>query len=101
MSTLDDAILAHMTHGAGAGADPLTDSLVDQAQLQQPRPVRANWERETIAPPIPWAFYGLVVACTVAVSALLSGCGGDSGPDEDTTSTTQPVNCVATPEKCK
>ena len=30
MRALDDAVLAHMTHAAGSGADPLTDSLFDQ-----------------------------------------------------------------------
>ena len=98
MSTLDDAIQAHMAHGAGACTDPLTDSLLDQLQpLQQPT-VRAGWEHEPIAPPIPWRLYSLLAAATVVVSALLSGCGG--GGDDDTTSGTQPVDCKATPERC-
>lgn len=102
MSALDDAIASHMTHGAGACADPLTDSLFDQ-MLPPPHPVaatRPGWENEPIAPPIPWRLYGLVAAGTVVLSALLSGCGGDSGPD-DTTSSTQPVDCKARPELCK
>ena len=95
MSALDDAIQAHMTHGAGACADPLTDSLADQAQPC----LREGWAHEPIDPPIPWAFYAVVVAVTVALSALLTGCGGDTGPDD--TSTTQPVNCITNPERCK
>lgn len=100
MSTLDDAILAHLTHGAGAGADPLTDNMLDQLQPTPQPKLREGWEAETIDPAIPWLFYGLIVACTVAVSALLSGCGGDSEPDDDTPSSTQPVDCKARPELC-
>lgn len=37
MSTLDDAIAAHMAHGAGACTDPLTDCLFDQMQPSQPQ----------------------------------------------------------------
>lgn len=69
--------------------------------LGTPRPAtRAGWENEPIAPPIPWKFYAFVVACTVAVSALMSGCGGN-GDDTEPTSGTQPVDCVACPELCK
>ena len=99
MSTLDDAILAHMTHGAGACADPLTDSLFDQL-LPPPQPAaRSDWADEPVATPIPWRLYSLLAAATVVVSALLSGCGG--GGDDDTTSGIQPVDCKATPELCK
>ena len=100
MTTLDDAILAHLTHGAGACADPLTDSLLDQLLPTQQPKLREGWQTEVIDPPIPWAFYGLVVACTVAVCSLLSGCGG-GGEDEAPTATTQPVDCKARPELCK
>ena len=64
--------------------------------------LRAGWEHERIDPPIPWAAYALIVAATVLVTALLSGCGGGGSEDEDDgQSTTQPVDCKATPEKCK
>jgi hypothetical protein len=69
------------------------------AQHHRPR-IRAGWEDEQIAPPIPWAWYGLVAVCTVLVSALLSGCGGGSDED-DQRATTQPVDCFVTPERCK
>lgn len=48
----------------------------------------------------PRAVWPAGVLAAVAVSALMSACGGDSG-DDDTTSGTQPVDCVARPELCK
>jgi hypothetical protein len=101
MTTLDDAVAAHMAHGAGACADPLTDSLATQLQPHQPPAKRQGWEDEVIAPRIPWAFYGLVVVSTVLVCALVSGCGGGREAHDDPTRTTQPVDCKATPELCK
>ena len=62
--------------------------------------LRPGWEHEPIAPPIPWALYGLLVAATVLLSALLSGFGGGSDEDDQQAST-QPVNCAVTPEQCK
>jgi hypothetical protein len=58
MSALDDAIAAQLVHGAGAGADPLTDSLCDQAHTQPAEldgapPLRAGWENEPIYVPMP------------------------------------------------
>jgi hypothetical protein len=63
--------------------------------------IRAGWEHEPVAPPIPWAAYGLVIVVTVLLSALLSGCGGGGSDEEDAQRGTQPVNCTATPELCK
>jgi hypothetical protein len=99
MSTLDDAILAHMTHGAGACADPLTDCMLDQVLPQHPA-LRPGWEDEPVNPPVHWRLLAAVAAATVLASALLSGCGGGSDED-DGQSSTQPVNCAATPETCK
>ena len=74
MSALDDAIATHMAHGAGACADPLTDSLAEQCT--QPVPLRPGWENEVPEPPVHKGWALTIVLLTIVVSWLLSGCGG-------------------------
>jgi hypothetical protein len=100
MSALDDAIATHMAHGAGACADPLTDSLADQCT--QPAPLRPGWENEPAEPPIHWGWLATVVVLTVLVQALLAGCGGgDLPPDEDDSKRIAPPACATNPEVCR
>jgi hypothetical protein len=87
MSALDDAIAGHAAHPAMGGADPLSDSLVDQctrpAVLPPLVPLRAGWENEPAEPPVPWLRMLAVVLLTVLVS-WLTACGGggeDCRPD--------------------
>lgn len=72
MSTLDDAVQAHMAHGAGACADPLTDRLSEQ---MQPR-LREGWENEPVDPPHNWFLYAVVLLVTVALSHCTRGLSG-------------------------
>lgn len=101
MSALDEAITAELQHPAGSGADPLTDSLYGQL-TPTATPLRAGWENEPIEVPVPWRWGALVVLITVVLSSLLMGCGGgdDDCPPEDPP-TTDPVDCTATPERCR
>lgn len=73
MSTLDDAILAHMAHGAGACADPLTDSLSEQTT--QPR-LREGWENEPVDPPHAWGLYFVAVLVSIALAHCTRGWSG-------------------------
>ena len=72
MSTLDDAIQAHMAHGAGACADPLTDCLGEQ---MQPR-LREGWEDEPIDPPHAWRLYALAALVSFALAHCNRGWSG-------------------------
>jgi hypothetical protein len=62
MSILDDAIASQMTHAAGSLADPLTDSLCDQATQPAPLTLRPGWEHEPVDAPLPWWLVLLAVA---------------------------------------
>lgn len=66
----------------------------------QRKPVPQRWPYPLRKDTKPRAVWPAGVLAAVAVSTLVSACGGDSGPD-DTTSGTQPVNCTARPELCK
>jgi len=72
MSTLDDAVLAHMAHGAGACTDPLTDSMVEQTQ---PR-LREGWENEPADPPHNWGVYAIAALCSFALAHCTRGWSG-------------------------
>ncbi len=72
MSTVDDAIQAHMTHGACAGADPQTDSLGEQTQ---PR-LREGWEDEAADPPHNWALYAIAALLSFALAHCTRGWSG-------------------------
>ena len=96
-TTLDDAVALHMAHAAGSGADPLTDSMLDQLATQ-PVPLREGWETEPIEVPLPWRLGALVVVVTALASALV-GCGGST--EEDDPKNTGPLDCRARPELCK
>lgn len=72
MSTLDNAIQAHMAHGAATCADPLTDSLAEQTT---PR-LREGWENEPVDPPHAWGLYALAMLVTVALSHCTRGWSG-------------------------
>ena len=48
LSALDDACREHMAHGAMAGNDPLTDSMLDQADAA------AACAAEGAQPPVPY-----------------------------------------------
>lgn len=98
MSALDDAITAELTHAAGSGADPLTDSLYGQLAPTQPA-LRAGWEDEPIVVPVPWRLGAVALVLTVLISSLLMGCGG--GDDEDDTKAPNPPDCKAQPELCQ
>lgn len=63
MSAFDDAIAQHAAHPACSLADPLTDSLCDQAT--RPAPQADGWDAEPIAVAMPW---------WLAVAAVLVGC---------------------------
>ena len=69
MSALDDSVAANLVHAAGSGADPLTDSLCDQAA---PYSLREGWETEAIAVPLPWllGLLALLVGCFVLPSLV-------------------------------
>jgi hypothetical protein len=100
MSALDDAIASQLAHGAGACADPLTDSLFEQCT--QPVPLRPGWEHEPAEPPVPWFWMALVVVLTLAASAALAGCGGgDLLPDDDDAQRIDPPACTTHPERCR
>lgn len=91
MSALDEAIAAHAAHGAGACADPLTDSFTEQfstaparfADLPPSVYVRPGWENEVAEPRVPRTLAALVLAVTLLVCALLGGCGGGDEPCRD------------------
>lgn len=91
MSALDDAIAAHAAHGAGACADPLTDSLTEQCKPFPARfsdlpagiYVRPGWENEVPEPPVHRGLAALVFLVTLLVCALLGGCGGSDEPCRD------------------
>ena len=69
MSTLDDAVQAHMAHGAGACADPLTDSLAEQTQPRR----REGWENEPIDPPHAWGWYAAAALASIALAHCTRG----------------------------
>lgn len=80
MSTLDDAISAHLAHPAGAGFDPLTDSLAEQdlmatqsAALDEAPRLREGWETEPVRVPHAWGVY-VVTFLVGLLSFALSGC---------------------------
>ena len=64
MSAFDDAVHHAMAHPAGSLADPLTDSLCDQANTL-PAPLREGWENEPIQVPLRWwwVVLWLLVGC--------------------------------------
>jgi hypothetical protein len=88
MSALDEAIAAHAAHGAGACADPLTDSFTEQFSTAPARfsdlpagvYVRPGWEHEVAEPRVHRGLAALVLATTLLVCALLGGCGGGDEP---------------------
>ena len=83
MTTLDDAIQAHMAHPAASGFDPLTDSLADQAA---PYPLREGWQTEPIAVPMPWllGLLALLVGCFVLPHLLVDRMAVAGGPVNQT-----------------
>lgn len=121
MSPLDHAIATHLAHGAGACADPLTDSLAEQCTQPAALPVlRAGWEHEPAEPPAPLGWMAAVAIVTVLLSAPLSGCGGGGEPCHDATAgppapgtetwplchddgraRITPPNCTTHPELCR
>lgn len=97
-SAFDDAIQAHLAHPAASGCDPLTDSLADQAL---PYTLRAGWEHEPIAVPLPWRWAALAFVLTVLVFTF-TGCGGNPCDETDPGhKDTGPVDCRANPELCR
>jgi hypothetical protein len=100
MSALDDAIAHHMAHGAGACADPLTDSMAEQCT--QPVLLRPGWENEVPEPPVHKGWALSVLLATIFVCWLLSGCGGgDLLPDEEDLKRIVPHACATNPEVCR
>lgn len=98
MSHFDDAIATYLTHPAASGADPLTDSLLDQVDPPAPR---EGLEHEPIRVPHPWGFYAAALLLSL-VAHLLVGCGGgDDPPMDDGRKTTQPVDCASHLEQCQ
>lgn len=51
----------------------------------------------------PWLrpLYAVAFVATVAISALLIGCGGGDPEDADGHAGVQPIDCQATPAACK
>lgn len=99
MSTLDDAIAAHMAHGAASGFDPLTDSLAEQQDMQTPA-LRAGWETEPTEVHFPRWLALAAITAGIVLSMLLTGCGGGGDDEEDAEQPRPSVDCKATPEKC-
>lgn len=111
MTDLDHAVMQHMTHAAGSGADPLTDSLYSQMQPGAEPPLRAGWEDEPADPPHPLLAY--LIMFLIFALLPLAGCGGStSEADEDPAVavqaeddagrvTRQPVDCATFPERCR
>lgn len=63
--------------------------------------LRAGWENEPIEVRFPrWAL-ALALVVSIVGSCLLTGCGGGNADDDDDRKTTGPVDCRATPERCR
>lgn len=124
MTALDEAIAAHAAHGAGACADPLTDSLVEQCARFSDLPasvhLRPGWEHEVPEPRVHRGLAALVFVATLLVCWLLSGCGGGDEPcrsdfagpatpevqalplcPDDGQGRVTPPNCTTHPERCR
>ena len=103
LTDLARAIESQMTHPAGGLGDPLTESLLDQAQTaaEQPRDMREGWELEPASPPVTWPVL-LVWALVIVWGLMLPGCGGGDADDEpDARVPTPIVHCEGRPEACR